>query len=121
MKNYNILDESQRILNESLSRKPDYIDVADTNWEKATEETRELLISIIQLEKPLKDAYNQAVEHEEWRRALILLQILVGFPYLPSLDPLFHSPEECLKNESEFINRTREWVSLAKHVLQYWY
>ena len=115
MGNYNVLDEIRIIASQYELEKPDSI--TDVDWALANPETKSLLIQVEDLKKSLKDAYWEAVGQRDWERALLAYQILVGSPYLFSLNREIYEEQECKERENKFITTVKEWVCDATELL----
>ena len=115
MGNYNVLDEIKAIASQYELRRPDSI--ADVDWLLVTPETKNLLIQIEDLKKSLKGAYWEAVRQRDWERALLAYQILVGSPYLLSLNREIYEESECEERENKFIATAKDWVCDATELL----
>lgn len=126
-RNYNILSQVKTIADQDVlsqveaiaeQYKPDDIYVTDNDWAIASAETKELLIRIRELDKPLLDAYWEAVNQEDWKQALLLYQVSFHSPSLASINRTLFTEEECIKTETEFINEAKEWVGNAEETLR---
>jgi len=115
MSSDDILDEVKKVADGYGLAKPD--DISDIEWQTATTETKDLLVQIKELHKPLEDAYFEAVEDKNWERALLLYQRLVGVAHLCSINPTIWGEQERRTREFDFIIRAREWVEEVKELL----
>lgn len=118
MSNYDVLRQASQIARRHALKKPEGINVTSTDWSEASSETRSLLIQVNQLEKPLEDAYLEAVESENWRRALFLYQKLIAPPFLFSLSRVLHCEKECQRHEAQYVARAKEWIVEAEELLE---
>ncbi len=119
MKRKNVLDQAQRILDQCSLKKPEFLNVPQDEWDIAQPETKHLLLQIERMRQPLENAYWQAVEREDWYRALIVYQRMFSHPYPPSISPLLHSKRECKEREGRFVSQTNEWLTDIKDLLHY--
>ena len=110
MGNYNILDEIETIATRYGGGKPEYINVADADWETASEETKDLLIQVQQLAKRLGDAYWEVVRRGDRQRELLLYRSMAGRPFLLSIDPGLYEDSVCVERETAFIVRAKFWL-----------
>ena len=127
MKHYDILKEAQKLTDhnatldaEDILRayKPEAICITGEDWEQASTETRELLLQVEALHKPLLEAYKEAITHRDYESALYAYQAGVHPPFLFCIDRNLNEEAECIKREAEFIASAREWVAEAKEALR---
>lgn len=117
MPNYDVMRQASQIARRYALKKPEDINVTNTDWSMASPETKSLLIQVRELEKPLEDTYWQAVESENWRRALFLYQRCIHMPLLFSLSRVIHTEKECQQHEAEYIAQAKEWIAEAEELL----
>lgn len=114
-----IIKEAEKIANRYELKRPKEINITEADWRVASEETRDLLLQINPLEKPLDSAYWEAVDRENWLRALLIYQRLTHTPYLFSINPILHDSQERGEREKEFIAQAREWLIDVRGLLSY--
>lgn len=68
------MDEAEAIATGYALRKPDNVNVPDTDGAVMSDETKSLLMHIQQLIKSLEDASLEAVRQKDWERELELYQ-----------------------------------------------
>ena len=118
MKDYNILDDAEVMINQRSFEKPDFINITEGDWAVASCETKSLLMQLKRFERYLGNAYSEAVKLRDWERAFLLYERLVASPFLLSINPELYAERECRKREVEFIARAREWVAEVKELWQ---
>lgn len=114
-----ILDEVQGIVNQNqyAPSRPEDVGVTDSEWRSASEETRYLLLRVKDLRKPLGEAYWQAIQHQDWRRAILIHHRMVGAPFLHCISRVLYPEEECVETEVQYIAEAKEWIADARSFL----
>ena len=127
MKSHNILSEVKTLADHNVlldaedvveRYKPEDMFILDTSWERATLETRALLLEVNRLEKSLEHAYWQAVKIREFEEALYCYQQRFTSPTLDSIDRILYDKGECVKRERDFTTNAREWIGEAQYLLR---
>jgi len=112
---YDILSDTERILKRHKIPKPKSL--PRQSWNELSYETKYLWNRIELLEKLVYEAYLEALEHEDWKRALELVLTSIGKPMLPSVSRVLYCEDVCRRNEAEFIAKAKEWIAEAEELL----
>ena len=120
MESYDIQNEIDSILEESINRtgKPDYW--SDIDWNDLPVEARLLKVIIDRLDGEILPEFKRAFQGENWKRALFLYMSWRGKPWLPIKhlaldDSMIVSFDQ--SELDEYINAAREWVIEAEGLL----